>query len=182
MVLNGSRGDLLQDISGRLHELGISVSVLAKSRMQRAVDDLLMDLTLALSQGMLLKDAELSLFLERLCIDFELAKYAVTQEDAKRLNKQISESGAAKASLDLINNHAEYRRHVKELFPNGITNVPEGEAYILHARRQINQLGQAQKGMVSPAQKAFFNAWQENLRAGIVAFKNLQKEVLFSFV
>jgi hypothetical protein len=179
MDLVGSKGDLFQDISGRLHELGISISALAKTRAQRAVDDLLADLTIAVRQGAQLKDAELSLFLERLCIDFELARYAATPEDIKRLNKQISESGAAKASLDLINTPARYRRHVKELFPNGINHIPEGEAYILHTRRQIIQLGQYQKGMATPAQKMFFVARQDNLRAGVAAFKKLQKEALF---
>jgi hypothetical protein len=69
-------------------------------------------------------------------------------------------------------------RNQEILFPNGITTLPEGEGYITHARRQINQLGQYQKGMSTSQEKAFFAARQDNLRAGITAFKRLQKVAL----
>jgi hypothetical protein len=180
MAQIGSKNNFLQNFA----DLGLRSKLykdrLSREKHQKSFNKIIEELTKELKSATLFKDADISLRLERICIGIEQRDYAVTNEDKKRLDKQISESGAAEQSLIFVSNRDIYNSHIENLFPKGIPNqLPEGDAYITHARRQIQQLGQAQKGMATAHEKFFFQARQENLRAGIAAFKVLQKAALF---
>lgn len=180
MALTGSNRKILADFVEQFGIVEASKQLLDQSRPQHIFNKRLFELTGALRHAATLDDAELSIQMERICITFEREQYAVSKEDVKRLDKQISESGAAEQSLALVHNSQAYKAHVEGLFPGGIpSTLPEGDAYITHARRQIQHLGQAQKGMATPQEKAFFEARQDNLRTGIAAFKEIQKRALF---
>jgi hypothetical protein len=84
----------------------------------------------------------------------------------------------AEKSLELIKKPSAYRRHINEIFPNGITALPTGDSYIVHVSRQIKRLGECKKGMTSPLEKQYYEMRQENLRSGIKAYKLLQKKAL----
>lgn len=179
MALTGSNRKILADFVAEIGVAETSKNQRDLSRAQENFNKRLSELTGALRHASTLGDAELSLQMERVCITFEREQYAVTKEDSKRLDKQISESGAAEQSLALVSNPQTYKAHVEELFPRGIPpGLPEGDAYITHARRQVQQLGQSQKGMATQHEKAFFVARQDNLRAGVAAFKILQRTAL----
>jgi hypothetical protein len=179
MALTGFKNDSLAQFAEQSLNSSLYKDRLARSPSQKAYNKILDKLTTILREAVGKKDAELSLHLERTCIYLERRDYAVTTEDQKRLDKQISESGAAEQSLILVGKPQTYKAHVESLFPGGIpAALPEGDAYITYARRQIQQLGQAQKGMATPHEKIFFEARQENLRAGIAAFKELQRSAL----
>jgi hypothetical protein len=147
-------------------------------REQQTFTERMVMLTIQLREAAAFKDADLSLRMERLCIGFERQNYATSDDDRKRLDKQKAENGAAAQSLALVKNARRYREYIQELFPDGVSTLPEGEGYITHARRQIHQLGQYRKSLVTPQEKAFFEARQENLRAGAEAFKALQQAAL----
>ena len=179
MALTGSSHSFLKEFTQQVALTGTSKEALERSKAQAFFNKRLDALTGSLREAATKQDAELSMRLERICIAFERQEYAVTKEDIKRLDKQISESGAAEQSLELVSRPQAYKAHVESLFPGGIpTALPEGDAYITHARRQIQQLGQSQKGMATPHEKAFFDARQDNLRAGVAAFKILQRAAL----
>jgi hypothetical protein len=152
--------------------LTISVSPPKASSPRQSLPEWLIFPCLA---GSFLHASQQSLRIERLCAGFERTECAATKEDIKRIDKQISESGAAQASLDLIRNIAAYKKHIKELFPGGVKNLHEVEAYIVYAKRQIIQLAQCLKGMSTSQEKVFFSARQDNLREGVAAFKKIQK-------
>lgn len=179
MALTGSNRKVLADFVEQLGIVETAKQLLDRSRSQNVFNKRLSELTEALRHAATREDAELSMQMERVCITFERQQYALIKEDMRRLDKQTSESGAAEQSLKLVSNPEAYKTHVEGLFPGGIPALPEGDAYITHARRQIQHLGQSQKGMATPQEKAFFEARQNNLRTGIAAFKKMQKAALF---
>lgn len=178
MALTGSNKDLLANFYARSFDSSLIKERLSRAPAQIVFNKTLSEMTEHLRQAATIQDARLSLELERACIRFEARDYAISQKDVKRLEKQVSESGAAEQSLELVSNPAAYKAHVENIFSGAPTALPEGDAYITHARRQIQQHGQSQKGMATPHEKAFFEARQDNLRAGVAAFKILQRAAL----
>lgn len=151
-----------------------------QSVSQKEYENHLSKISACLRTGAAAGDPELSLKLERACINFDMENYAVTPKDRERLDRYISQNGAAEKSLDYLkSNPAAYRQHINELFPSGVTTLPEGDVYITHARAQIKNLAQAQAWMSTFTEKDFLAARIENLKAGIKAFKELQRSILF---
>lgn len=137
-------------------------------------------MTAELKKGAAVGDPELSLRLERVCINFDKLSFVQTPQEINRNEKQLTQSWAAqKALLFLKTNPEGYRQEINALSPGGLKNLPEGDAYITHVQAQIKNLGQIRYAMPTTIQKELVSARQENLKAGEKGYKTLQKNALF---
>jgi hypothetical protein len=113
MALHGSTLDWFEKISAQLHGVALLKTVLNKSRLQRTFEAQLSDLTDSLLQVAAMRDAELSLRIERICIGFERAEYAITKEDVKRLDKQVSKEALIKSQCHAERSEASIFNYLK---------------------------------------------------------------------
>lgn len=123
-------------------------------------------------------DALHALKLERQCIAIE--QY-LKETDSDILDKQLSRSGEAELSLKLVQDANAYREHIKNIFPNGIRGIPQGEGMYTFVNGQISYLGIGKRYF--PAQEdartEYYAARQANLRAGLEHFQELQRQALY---
>lgn len=180
MGRTGSTDDFLKSVTRTSLKTSVHKSSSQQSESFKQYEKNLSRLTSQLRKGTAIGDPELSLKLERICIEFDADNFAKTQKEMDRIEKQITQSGAAEKSLEfLMTTPDDYRQHINALFPNGMKNLPEGDAYITHVQAQIKSLGQARSWMSTQTEKAFIFARQENLKAGLKAYRELQRKALF---
>lgn len=177
MEKTGSKDDLL-DAYGRDGSKSVLKKTLNKqSATLKDYEKTLSRLTSHLREAASIGDAELSLQLERLSIRIDYQNHMI---DRKRVEKDLSQSIAAEKSLEFLKTDPQgYRKKISEVFPDGIKNLPEGDAYITHAKSQIKNLGQAKSWMSTPVETAYLEARQDNLKTGIKAYQELQGNALF---
>ena len=173
----GLKSSIEDDFSRKIAELG--AVIFAEQRPE--YEGVLSDLIGLLGVASLESDAMLALDIERSCIAFERAFFVVSEDDVRRLDKQLFENDSARRSLEFVKDKDAYRRHVKQVrYPESIGEfIPEGEPYSVAAQRQIAYLGHAKKGIVSEKEKLFAQMRQKNIRAGLKNFQQLQAEALF---
>jgi len=177
MALTGTERDCLEKFIAKTYAAVKTKRKLTQSKVQKNFNETMSELTEVLQEAVRLKSAELSLHLERESILLEKEIYAVNKEYVAQLEGQITDSGNAEKSLELVKDKKAYKEYVEGLFPNGrILHLPTEEAYIKFAGKQKMQLGREHRA--SEQEIKFLAARQKSLSAGIAAFKELQREAL----
>lgn len=178
MVKNGLSPDIFIERENLFLQKAGQFSAIASTEDRSGYNVALKELSSVLFEASRDGNALHALKLERQCIAIE--QY-LKETDSDMLDKQLSRSGEAELSLKLIQDANAYREHIKNIFPNGIRGIPQGEGMYTFVNGQISYLGVGKRYF--PAQEdartEYYAARQANLRAGLEHFQELQRQALY---
>lgn len=178
MVKNGLSPDIFIERENLFLQKAGQFSAIASTEDRSGYNVALKELSSVLFEASRDGNALHALKLERQCIAIE--QY-LKETDSDILDKQLSRSGEAELSLKLVQDANAYREHIKNIFPNGIRGIPQGEGMYTFVNGQISYLGIGKRYF--PAQEdartEYYAARQANLRAGLAHFQELQRQALY---
>lgn len=181
MAKIGSGNTALEEkLAYGLNLTGVANVVLKNSGPMKRFEKQIRSVIGLLRESVSLGDPVVSLALERHCIEFEKEFFSRNAKEHERYDKQLSELAAAGQSLTLTQDAEAYRWHVKEAYGSRreVKFAPAGESYRTVLDKQIKQLGRDKGGIVPETVKAFYDARQASLRAGLNAYITLQCKAL----
>ena len=170
----------LKEFAKQIASFSIRKTIRDSEETQRDFLNDLVILSESLDKASKKDDPLITLQVEQLCIGMEKGLYASTSDEEARLDKQLVESMTAEDSLALVGDIDGYRKRAERARKLGVSPsaVLQGESYATFINRQLKYLSSAKTGLNEPEEKAFFNARQINLRAGLKNFQELQRRAL----
>lgn len=168
MDFNSESGET-KALAKSLNAVGLACQGISKSLPNKVLERMLTKTIKSINSGAKRKDAFQCFESEKICIFFEKDFFATTEQDHKRLDKQLSENGAAVFSAKLIFESEKYKQHILDIYGphRKIMFPPAGEPCVTITRKQIQQLARPKTGITSPKIKEFYAARQENLRCAL---------------